>query len=112
MSLLLEKLIVNFCIAFGVIAGASLFAGLSAIITNHPPLRTMTEIAASLKIWAVAVTLGGTFSSLEALELGLFAGDLRTVAKQVAAITAALMGANAGYTLIRLVENCGRLWAE
>jgi len=112
MLLLLEKLITNFCIAFGVVAGASVFAGLSAIVTNHPPLQTMVEIAASLKIWAVAITLGGTFSSFEALELGLFAGDVRTVLKQVFAIIAALMGANAGYTLIRLVEKCGRCWTE
>lgn len=101
----------NLFIAFGVILGASLFAGLAALITNHPPLKTMVDIAASLKIWAIAIALGGTFSSLEIIEKGVFNGEIRSIVKQVLFILVAVAGANLGYGFIRLLQICGQyLW--
>ena len=37
MSDFYSNLVNNFLIAFGVIIGASIFAGIGAIITDHPP---------------------------------------------------------------------------
>lgn len=112
MIALLYRFFSHFSIACGVIAGASVFAGLSALLFGRPPLKAMLEIASSLKIWAAVIPLGGTFSSFEALEQGLFGGNLRSLVRQALLIIAALAGANAGYSLIRLVERCSRLWTE
>ncbi|WZL71931.1 YtrH family sporulation protein [Clostridiaceae bacterium 35-E11] len=108
----LHHLIYNFFIAFGVIVGASLFAGIGALINNHPPLKTMLDVASSLKIWAVAVALGGTFSSFQIIEKGLLKGELKAVIKQISYIVVALIGAHIGYRFIQLIQNCGRIWMQ
>lgn len=100
----------HFLVSFGIVAGASSCAGLAALICNNPPLKTMIDVAASLKIWAVAVSLGGTFSSFELLEQGIFKGELKAILRQLAYITAALGGANLGQCLIVLLRRCGQLW--
>lgn len=107
MSTFASNIIYNFLIAFGVIVGASLFAGLGALINDHPPLKSMFQIASSIKIWAVAVALGGTFSTFEILEKGIFKGEIRSTIKQAAYIVVAVLGANVGYGFIRLIQRCG-----
>jgi len=102
-----SNIIYNFLIAFGVIVGASLFAGLGALINDHPPLKSMFQIASSIKIWAVAVALGGTFSTFEILEKGIFKGEIRSIIKQAVYVVVAVIGANVGYGFIRLVQRCG-----
>lgn len=102
----------NFLIAFGVVIGASVFAGIGAIITDNPPLRTMINLAASIKIWAMATALGGTFSSFIVIDKGLFEGELRSIVKQVIYIFVALLGANAGYSFIRLIQRCNEIWGN
>lgn len=89
------------------IVGASLFAGLGALINDHPPLKTMFQIASSIKIWAVAVALGGTFSTFEILEKGIFKGEIRSIIKQAVYVVVAVIGANVGYGFIRLIQKCG-----
>lgn len=112
MSNFSSNLLYNFLIAFGVIVGASAFAGLGAVINNHPPLKTMINVAGTIKIWAVAVALGGTLTSFEAIDQGLWKGELRAVIKQVAYILIALIGANVGYSLIKLIQRCKWLWID
>ncbi len=92
--------------------GASLFAGIGAIINSHPPMKTMHDIAGSLKIWAVAMAIGGTFTSFEIFEKGILKGDIRSLAKQVIYIVVALVGANLGYELIKLLKRCGEFWLK
>lgn len=108
----LSNLVYNFLIAFGVSIGASIFAGVGAIINNHPPLRTMLDVSDSIKIWAVAVALGGTFSSFEIIEQGLFKGEVRSIIKQVLYILVALLGANSGSSLIKLIQKSADLWMK
>jgi len=108
----LGNLLYNFLIAFGVILGASVFAGIGALINNHPPLKTMLDVGKSIKIWAVAVALGGTFSSFQIIEQGLLKGELRAVIKQVGYILMALIGANTGYSFLKLIQRCSKLWME
>ncbi len=107
-----NSIINNFLIAFGVIIGASVFAGVGAIITDNPPLRAMINLAASIKIWAMAIALGGTFSSFIVIDRGLFEGELKSIIKQVIYIFAALLGANAGYGFIRLIQRCSEIWGS
>lgn len=98
----------NFFISFGVVIGASFFGGLGAVLTNEPPLKSMADIAGSIKIWAMAVTLGGTFSSFEAIEKGLLQGEFRFIVKEAIYVLTALLGANMGYNVIKLIQRCSK----
>lgn len=92
--------------------GASLFAGVGAVINNHPPLKTMLNIAGSVKVWAIAIALGGTFTSFEVIDKGLFRGEIKSIIKQAVYILMAVVGANAGMNFIRLLGRCGELWRK
>jgi len=106
LSSLFNNMVNHFLISFGVVVGASIFGGVGAVITNDPPLKAMLDIASSIKIWAVAVTLGGTFSSFAAIEKGLFEGEFKSIVKQAIYVLAALLGANMGYNAIKLIQRC------
>ncbi|RKD33161.1 YtrH family sporulation protein [Thermohalobacter berrensis] len=108
----ISNLLYDFLIAFGVTFGASIFAGLGAIINDHPPLKTMLNVASSIKIWAVAVALGGTFTSFQVIEKGLLKGEFRSVIKQIIYILIALTGANLAYSLIKMIQRSSKLWLE
>lgn len=112
MSYFYTSVIQNFLIAFGVVIGASLFSGLGAILTNQPPYKVMVEVANSIKIWAIAASLGGTFSSFTVIEKGIFDGEIRTLIKQALFILISLTGANMGYEFIRLLQRCGAIWGK
>lgn len=112
MSSFYTSVIQNFLTAFGVVVGASLFSGLGAILTNNPPCKVMIEVANSIKIWAIAASLGGTFSSFTVIEKGLFDGEIRTLIKQALFIIISLTGANMGYEFIRLLQRCGGIWGK
>ncbi|MFZ5354239.1 MAG: YtrH family sporulation protein [Bacillota bacterium] len=105
-----NNMVYSFLVCFGVIVGASIFAGLAALINNHPPFKAMCDIADSLKIWAVAIAVGGTFSSFEIFEKGIMKGDIRSLTKQVIYIVIALIAANLGCELIKMLRRCGDLW--
>ncbi|NEZ46846.1 sporulation protein [Clostridium niameyense] len=104
------NIIYSFLVAFGVVIGGSAFAGIGAIINNDPPLKIMTGIANSIKIWAVAIALGGTFSSFSILEEGIFRGEFRGMIKQIFYIMSALIGANLAFKFIKLIDKCGEIW--
>lgn len=104
------SLVQNFFIAFGVVIGGSLFAGVGSLITGNPPLKAMMNIANSIKIWGMSIALGGTFSSFAIIEKGLFEGEIRSIIKQIIYIFIALLGSNTGYIFIKLIEKCGQLW--
>ncbi|WP_053957326.1 YtrH family sporulation protein [Inediibacterium massiliense] len=110
--LFINNLIYTFLIALGVIIGAGFFAGIGALINNHPPLKTMIDIASSIKIWAIAVSLGGTFSSFEIIEQGIFKGEIRSVVKQIIYIISAFIGANLGYLIVKLLYKSEKLWEK
>lgn len=112
LSAFFTSIIRNFFVAFGVVIGASVFAGISAILTNKPPLEAMMDIAGSIKIWAMAIALGDTFSSFKAIEKGLFQGEFLSIIKQGIHVVTALLGANAAYGYIRLIQRFGALWRE
>jgi hypothetical protein len=112
MTNFISNIFYSFFISFGVMLGACTFAGIGAIVNNHPPLKTMLDLAGSIKIWAVATALGGTFSSFQVIEEGLFKGEVRLMIKQIAYILAALIGANIGFYTLKLLERCGELWTK
>ncbi len=108
----ISNMLYSFFIAFGVMFGACTFAGVGAIINNHPPLKTMLDLASTIKIWAVATALGGTFSSIQVIEEGLLKGEIRLMIKQIVYVLAALFGANIGFNALKLLERCGELWTK
>ncbi|MCY6369106.1 YtrH family sporulation protein [Clostridium ganghwense] len=112
MSNFISNIIYSFFISFGVIIGGSSFAGLGALVNNHPPFKTMVDLADSIKIWAVAIALGGTFSSFQLIEEGIFRGETTSLAKQIIYILAALIGANLGVRFIKLIQKCGQIWMQ
>ncbi len=112
MSSFYTSVVQNFLISFGVVIGASLFSGIGAVITNHPPYKVMMQVAGSIKIWAIAASLGGTFSSFAVIEKGIFDGEIKTLAKQALYILISLSGANIGYEFIRLLQRCGLIWGR
>lgn len=112
MSSFYTSMVQNFLISFGVVIGASLFSGIGAIITNNPPYKIMVQVASSIKIWAIAASLGGTFSSFTVIEKGIFDGEIKTLAKQALYILISLSGANIGYEFIRLLQRCGYIWGR
>lgn len=101
-----------FLISFGIVIGASVFSGIGAIFTNTPPYKSMIEVASSVKIWAMAAALGGTFSSFSVIDKGLFEGQFKSLIKQIIYIVIALLGANIGISVIRLIARCDLLWRK
>lgn len=93
-------LLVTFFVACGMVLGGSMTAGLAGTLVGRLPLTTMAEMARRLKFWGTLAALGGTISMLEAIERGLFSGEVRAVARQLLHILAAFAGAHAGYLLI------------
>ncbi|CAG7839871.1 YtrH family sporulation protein [Clostridium haemolyticum] len=112
MSNFFTSTVYSFLVSFGIIIGGSVFAGIGALITNHPPLKTMIDLGESIKIWAVATAIGGTFSSFQIIEEGFFRGNINSLIKQVIYILAALIGANIALRFLRLIEKCGILWTK
>lgn len=95
-----NKIVLIFFTALGVMLGSVLVGSLAAVLVREPPVLVMLKLARDMKIWAIAAAIGGTFSTFEILESGLFSGEVRAVIKQVLYIISALAGTQAGYYLI------------
>lgn len=95
-----NKLILVFFTALGVVLGAALLASLAALITEQPPIRIMTKVAGEIKIWAMVAAIGGTFTTIEILESGIFEGKISDALNQVFLIIGAFIGAQVGQFLI------------
>ncbi|GAW91281.1 YtrH family sporulation protein [Calderihabitans maritimus] len=95
-----QKLLLIFFTALGVVLGASLIGSLAAVLSAQPPLKTMTKLAYEIKIWAIVAAIGGTFTTIEVLEMGIFEGEIINVIKQFLFIFSAFLGAQVGYSII------------
>ena len=100
METYITKLLYIFFTSLGMIIGGTLIGSISSVITGHGPFRTMINLATDLKIWAAVAAIGGTFTSLQALESGLLEGQVTTVLKQLAFIFSSFAGAHIGYLLV------------
>jgi len=100
-------LIYHFMIAFGVVFGAGCFSGIAAVINDQPPLKAMNDMSAFVKVWAIAIALGGSFNSLEMFEKGLLQGEIRAMVREVVFIIIAIAGANCGAYALKLVSGFG-----
>ncbi|MFV9511203.1 YtrH family sporulation protein [Tepidibacillus sp. LV47] len=100
MGAFITNLIMSFFLAFGVVIGGSLFGGIGAFLTHQPPILTIKELSTDLKIWALVVSLGGTFDSFKTFESGLFDGNLSGIVRQLLMIITGLVGAYSGRIVI------------
>jgi type III secretory pathway component EscS len=95
-----EKFLLVFCTSLGVVIGASLIGSLASLLTGNPPIKTMLKLANDIKIWAIAAGIGGTFTTIEILQTGIFEGHFTVVVKQILYLVAAFFGAQIGYSII------------
>lgn len=95
-----NKIVLIFFTALGVMLGSAMVGSLAAVLVREPPVAVMLKLARDMKIWAIAAAIGGTFSTFEIFESGLFSGEVRAVIKQIMYIISALAGTQAGYYLI------------
>lgn len=92
----------------GIILGAALVGSLAAVMVKQPPVGTMLRLAKEIKIWAIVAAIGGTFSTFEVLESGLFQGEVRAVIKQLIYIISALAGTQTGYYILWVLSGEGQ----
>lgn len=95
-----QKMVIIFFTALGVVLGAALVGSASAIIVKQPPATTMLRLAGEIKIWAIVAAIGGTFTTIEVLESGIFEGEFRAVIKQLLYVLSGFAGAQMGYFII------------
>lgn len=103
MAAFITKFILHFCISFGVVLGASLLAGISAVFTMQPPSLTMKSIAENIKIWAIVAAIGGTIDPIRAIETNFLDGQINPAIKQILLIIAAFFGATSGMKLVQWI---------
>jgi len=101
----LSKAIQDFFVAFGVVFGASMLAGVASVITMQPPgpSEVMKQLSENVKIWAVVVAIGGTIDPIRYIEQSVTEGYFSPAAKQVLLIVCAFLGAHTGTELIRWI---------
>lgn len=96
-------MIMDFFVAFGVVIGGAIVGGIGAFLIGKPPLSTINELAAGLKIWAMVAAIGGTFDAIYSIERGIYDGSHIDIAKTLFMIFAALSGAHSGGVLIQMI---------
>ncbi|MEW6181865.1 MAG: YtrH family sporulation protein [Bacillota bacterium] len=95
-----QRLVIIFFTAGGVLLGAALAGALGAALTGQPSISTMLRLAREVKIWAIVAAIGGSFSTFEIFDSGLFHGEITAVVRQLLYVLASLAGAQSGYYLI------------
>lgn len=104
------KLISIFFVAFGIVLGGSLFAGIGAVLTKQSPIVIMKSVALDIKFWAVLSAIGGTIDTLRGFEEGFIGGHFSIAVRQILYIISAFAGATiASYILVFLTEGEIRL---
>ncbi|HWI66474.1 MAG TPA: YtrH family sporulation protein, partial [Symbiobacteriaceae bacterium] len=64
------------------------------------PMDRLRFLADELRLWGILVALSGSFEPLRNLEQGLFAGQIRVLARQLLLLVAAMTGAQLSYLLL------------
>jgi phage-related protein len=101
MNPLYSKLYFSFFIAFGVVLGGALLAGVGSVFLWTPPKDKMIEVANSLKIWALVAAVGGTIDPIRVIESNMAEGHLSVAFQQISYILFAFLGAHMGTELIQ-----------
>lgn len=93
----------DFFIAFGVVLGGAMLAGIGSVLMLMPPASTMLDTADKLKIWAIVASIGGSIDPVRVIESNITDGNLSPAAQQICFIIAAFLGAHIGTELVKLL---------
>lgn len=99
----LSKAALDFFIAFGVVIGGSMLAGIGAVFVSWAPAHYMQQTAEALKIWAIVAAVGGTIDPMRVIEANMLEGHFSPVLQQILIIVMAFLGAHMGTELIRWI---------
>lgn len=100
---IMTKAIIDLLIAFGVVVGGSLLAGIGSVFVLAPPTIYMLETATKLKIWAIVAAVGGSIDPMRYIESNLLEGHFSPVAVQIFYILCSFLGAHLGTELIKTI---------
>lgn len=91
----------SFFIAFGVVLGGAMLAGVGSVFLLTPPKVRMIQVASNIKIWALVAAVGGTIDPIRVIESHMLEGYLSPAAQQIGYILFAFLGAHMGTELIQ-----------
>ncbi len=77
-----------------------IIGSLASVVSPGSPVHTMLVIAKPIKLWAMVVAIGGTFPTIQALDSGIWTGEIRLLLQHLAMIVSGFLGARAGYWLV------------
>ena len=97
----------SFFIAFGVVLGGALLAGMGSVFLMTPPKEKMLQVASNLKIWALVAAVGGTIDPIRVIESHMLEGYLSPALHQIGYILFAFLGAHLGTELIQWLYSSG-----
>ena len=103
MNLFLTKAGLDFFIAFGVVIGGAVLAGVGSVFLLLPPATVMVDTAARLKIWAIVAAIGGSIDPVRVIESNITAGQLSPAVQQICFILFAFLGAHVATELVKLI---------
>jgi len=103
MNEFLSKAGLDFFIAFGVVLGGSLIAGVGAVFMLMPPATVILDTAVRLKIWAIVAAIGGSIDPVKVIESNISAGQISPAMQQICFIVFAFLGAHTATELIKLL---------
>lgn len=98
---LVARLLSSFLIAMGVTLGGSLSGAAASLLLGGHPMDRLRYLSEDMRLWGTLVALSGSFEPLKGLEQGLFAGQVRVLARQVVLLLVAMAGAHLAYLLLR-----------
>ncbi|WEK53248.1 MAG: YtrH family sporulation protein [Candidatus Cohnella colombiensis] len=107
MSEFYAKAAFSFLIAFGVVIGGALLAGMGSVLLWTPPKDKMLIVADNLKIWALVAAVGGTIDPIRVIESHMLEGYLSPAMQQIGYILFAFLGAHMGTSLIQWMCHTG-----
>ncbi len=88
-----------FFLSLGVTLGGGLLGALGLWFAGKGP-QDPAITAYRIRIWAVAISIGGTFTVLENLERGLSTHALPAILRDTVSIIMAYLGAQSGYWIL------------
>lgn len=97
------KIVKVFCIPYftslGVVVGGTIIGSLSSIFIYESPIKIINSILKDIRLWAILVGLGGSFTTIRGLEIGL-SGEFTQLAKQGLILFGAFLGSYTGFKII------------
>ncbi|WP_029688584.1 YtrH family sporulation protein [Thermoanaerobacter sp. A7A] len=93
---------IPFFTSMGVVIGGTLIGALSSIFTSDSPIKVINMILKDIRLWAILIGLGGSFSAIRGFEIGL-KGEFTQLIKQGLIILGAFLGSYAGFKIISFI---------